>query len=185
MLDRNENLTIVGLVAEKGRGMGCRACKNDPGVWEKRSRRDALSIEIAVDVLRLSAGIIGVHYRTAEILFLTRRYLRQFIIESCVACSSWERCAPSLYEQFSRIHDNMLKLHVAMSGSPKVARLPFVFAILGRSVAKTVDMLSERVEDLSFVRDEESRAALSGLAQVCKEAGPKLEDWRKTMDFLN
>lgn len=79
----------------------------------------------------------------------------------------------------------MLKLHVAMSGSPKVARLPFVFAILGRSVAKTVDMLSERVEDLSFVRDEESRAALSGLAQVCKEAGPKLEDWRKTMDFLN
>jgi hypothetical protein len=165
--------------------VGYCGCKGDYALWEKRSMRDALSIEIAVDVLRLSAGVVRVHYRTAALIFLTRKYLREFTIESCLACSHWSRCVPTLYEHFSRIHRKMVDLRDSILESPPITHIPFVFPVIKESLAQITEMLSERVENLSFIKDEDSRSALRDLGEACKDAGPNLDDWRKSMDFLN
>jgi hypothetical protein len=165
--------------------VGYCACKDNHALWEKRSVRDALSIDIAVDVLRVSAGTTRAHYNTAVLLFLTQKYLREFTVESCVACSNWERCAPTLYERFSRIHDRMMELRDSVFESHPITHTPLIFPVIKRLFTRTLAMLSERVEDLSFIKDEESRSALRELAQACEKAGPELDDWRKSLDFLN
>ena len=163
--------------------MGFCACKDDGALWEKRSKRDALSIEIAA--LHLRAAPSAFYLRSAWVLLLIRNYLRNFTIASCVACCNWTQCAPVLHERFSELHETMRQMRDALSKSAPATRIPFIYSIMMQSQTRTLEILSERLEDLSFVKDEKTRAALDTLAELCKEAGPKLDDWRKSMDFLH
>jgi len=165
--------------------MGYCGCKDDRGLWEKKSNRDALSIEIAVDVLRLRSGIVPIYYYYAKVLFGVSSFLRKYTIESCIACSSWETCTPHLYDGFSRLLEMLQCSHLRVVESSSFPRIPFLFPLMMKYETRLLGLLSEKVEDLSFVKDEESRSALHDLAQVCKMAAPKLDDWRKSMDFLN
>ncbi len=165
--------------------MGYCGFKNDPALWEKRNKRDTLSIEIAIDILKLSTGLVSSYYNLAMILWRIRGYAKRYTIESCTACSEWERCAPTLYESNKRVVALLESIRGDYGRLPGILRVPFLYSSLISYSDRLTAIFSDRIEDLGFVRDEASRQVLKDLVSVCKEAAPKLDDWRKSMNFLN
>lgn len=165
--------------------MGYCGFKDAPDLWDKKSKRDTLSIEIAADIFRLGAGIVSSYYYLASVLFRIRGFAKQYTIDSCTACSDWERCVPTLYDSNNRIVVLLESIKRDYGRLPGIFRIPFLYSSLISYSDYLLGIFSDRVEDLSFVGDETSRQSLRDLVAVCKEAAPKLDDWRKSMDFLN
>jgi hypothetical protein len=165
--------------------VGCCGLKNDPALWEKRNKRDTLSIEIAVDALKLGVGLVSSYYKLAMILWRIHRFAESYTVESCTLCAEWEQCIPTLYESNSRIIALLESIRDDYARLPGIFRIPFFHSTLIGYSDRLTDIFADRVEDLDFIKDEASRKSLGDLTAVCKEAAPKLDDWRKSMDFLN
>ena len=183
MLDSSKKRTIVDLGAErKGGDVSYCACKNDPVIWEKRSKRDRLSIEIIAAFLQPEIGILHIYYYAARVLYQTLKYFRAHTFKACASCLEREKCAPLLYEAYQSLLNEIRETRERML---KCRTRWFPLSPALHFLDRAIEIYSDKVEDFSFVKNEESRAALAGLAQACKEAGPKLDDWRKSMDFLH
>jgi hypothetical protein len=165
--------------------MGFDACRDDFRLWEKRNKRDKLSIEIQIDVLRLAHGIVSFYYNSVAVLFLTWRFSRRYPIEACVACHAWGKCVPQLYDGYLSILQKMKTVQEISLGAPSIIRIPFLFPLITKWLGNLIDLLSDRVEDLAFVKDEKSRSSLNELIQTCAAAGSSFDDWRESMDFLH
>ncbi len=170
-----------GAEKEGGAVGGC-VCRDDPAIWEKKSTRDRLSIEIIAAVLRPGIGILHIYFYSARILYKTQKYFKTHTFEACAACLDRAKCAPMFYEAYESLLNEIRETRKRIVEC-QTRWFPLSPAL--HFLDRAIEIYSDKVEDFSFVKNAESQAALRGLAEACKEAGPKLDDWRKSMDFLH
>lgn len=162
------------------------ACPHQLELMQKRAQRDALDVQI--HVCKASDGlfksILKLHWSLFQTMMLLKNYLKAYDLRACQGCDHQEVCLRRFYEMAAAMRQPLLEGLPKFEAYPRHLRIPFFYGWILRRLQDLLDDLDDRVEDLYLASDPEINALLHDIADACRDASPKLKDWRESMSFL-